>query len=278
MGTLGPRARIVCGDVEARVRDCGAPRTRDAHFLAFTRPPRAGPANLLARGRGRRPLRRGRPIELRQSATRARAASCWSSAASTATSAPASRIEPLTVAAARTHSANVFLVPNLDPDGAARDPAERPRRRPQPQLPLRVERDRAARDARYPGPRPFSEPETRLAARIVALSAWRRRSGSTSTAASVRWSAPGGRASPRARLLAKLARIPFRRLPWPAGTAPTGRTTTFRGSSSYVVELPPGRSRRASVPGSTTRSSGRALEGPGGRRLRCPAEEVRLGS
>ncbi len=40
--------------------------------------------------------------------------------------------------------------------------------------------------------------------------------------------------------MAELARIPFRRLPWPAGTAPNWQNHRFPGASSYVIELPPG--------------------------------------
>jgi hypothetical protein len=49
-----------------------------------------------------------------------------------------------------------------------------------------------------------------------------------------------GQSAPAGRLLAHLARIPFRLLPWPAGTAPNWQNHRFPDSSSYVVELPPG--------------------------------------
>jgi len=49
-----------------------------------------------------------------------------------------------------------------------------------------------------------------------------------------------GRSAPAGRRLADLAQIPFRRLPWPTGTAPNWQNHRFPGSSSFVVELPPG--------------------------------------
>ena len=43
-----------------------------------------------------------------------------------------------------------------------------------------------------------------------------------------------------ARRYARLARVPFRRIPWPPGTAPRWQNTRL-GQASFVVELPPGR-------------------------------------
>jgi hypothetical protein len=43
-----------------------------------------------------------------------------------------------------------------------------------------------------------------------------------------------------ARRYARLAHLPFRRLPWLAGTAPNWQNHRFPGTTSFVVELPPG--------------------------------------
>ena len=60
--------------------------------------------------------------------------------------------------------------PDLNPDGrAAGHPAERARRRPEPQLPRRLDAARAApaTSQYYSGPRPFSEPETQAVRRLI---------------------------------------------------------------------------------------------------------------
>jgi hypothetical protein len=50
-----------------------------------------------------------------------------------------------------------------------------------------------------------------------------------------------GQSIPAARRYARAARLPFRAIPWPAGTAPHWQNTSFPGTSSFVVELPAGR-------------------------------------
>jgi hypothetical protein len=49
-----------------------------------------------------------------------------------------------------------------------------------------------------------------------------------------------GPSVPAARRYARAAGLPFRRLPWLAGTAPNWQNHRFRGTASFVVELPPG--------------------------------------
>jgi murein peptide amidase A len=137
--------------------------------------------------------------------------------------------------------ADIFFVPNLNPDGfaaATRDNARgvdlnrnfgsqwRPIGRPgSPQ---------------YSGAHPFSEPEARLAARIVhrlrpRVTVWfHQHYGSRPFVRA--W----GQSAPAARFLARRARIPFHLIRWPAGTAPNWQNHRFAGASSFVVELPRG--------------------------------------
>jgi murein peptide amidase A len=137
--------------------------------------------------------------------------------------------------------ADLVVVPNLDPDGMRAGTrlnadgvdlnrnfaaAWRPLGRPG--------------DPQYSGPRPFSEPESRLAAAIVRTVAPRvtiwfhQHSGPR---AFVRgW----GQSAPAGRRFARLAAIPFQLLPWSDGTAPNWQNHTFPGTASFVVELPPG--------------------------------------
>ena len=97
-------------------------------------------------------------------------------------------------------------------------------------------------DPQYSGPRPFSEPESRLAARLIRavdprVTIWFHQHRGPRTAAT---SAAGARARPIGRRFAHLAGIPFHLLPWPDGTAPNWQNHAFPGTSSFVVELPQG--------------------------------------
>jgi Zinc carboxypeptidase len=91
-------------------------------------------------------------------------------------------------------------------------------------------------DLEYSGPHPFSEPETRLAARLIRLihpriTVWFHQETEPMVRA---W----GPSVPAGRRYAELAQLPFRRLPWLAGTAPNWQNHRFPGTSSFVVELP----------------------------------------
>jgi murein peptide amidase A len=132
--------------------------------------------------------------------------------------------------------ADIWAVPDLDPDGRRLGtrlngsgvdlnrnfPASwRPIGRPG--------------DPQYSGPRPFSEPETRAARAIVRafrprITVWFHQQGQPLVRA---W----GASVPAARRYARLVGLPFRRMPWPAGTAPRWQNTAFPGSASFVVEL-----------------------------------------
>ena len=91
----------------------------------------------------------------------------------------------------------------------------------------------------YSGPRPFSEPETRLAARLVRavsprVTIWFHQHRGR---AFVRgW----GQSAPAGRRFAHLAGIPFHLMAWPDGTGPNWQNHAFPQTSSFVVELPAG--------------------------------------
>jgi protein MpaA len=93
-------------------------------------------------------------------------------------------------------------------------------------------------DPEYSGPRPLSEPETRVARRLVRLirpeiTIWFHQQAQPLVRA---W----GGSIRTARRFARAAGLPFHRLPWLAGTAPNWQNHRFPGTSSFVVELPPG--------------------------------------
>jgi murein peptide amidase A len=139
-------------------------------------------------------------------------------------------------------SADIFVVPNLNPDGAAAHSRLNARG-------VDLNRNFASEwkpigargDLEYSGPTAFSEPESRLAARIIRAlepeaTIWFHQHRGRRPFVRA-W----GQSTPGARRFARLARMPFRALRWPAGTAPNWQNHRFPGAASFVVELPQGR-------------------------------------
>jgi protein MpaA len=92
-------------------------------------------------------------------------------------------------------------------------------------------------DPEYSGPRPWSEPETRIARELVRrirpdITIWYHQPQALVRA----W----GQSRPVARRYARLAGVPYRSIRWPNGTAPNWQNHRFPGTTSFVVELPPG--------------------------------------
>jgi murein peptide amidase A len=221
----------------ALVAGGGHPATTD--FLAFAQSPR-GPGNLLGRNAVVGHSAQGRPIELHQIGDPRWSGELLVFGCIHGDECGASAVEPLT-GGCPDPSADIFLVPDLDPDGAAAGsrlnsrgvdlnrnfPSEwRPGGRPG--------------DPQYSGPGPFSEPETRLAARIIralepAATIWLHQyRGERSFVRA--W----GQSLAGARHFAALARMPFRPMQWPAGTGPNWQNHSFE-APAFVVELPQGR-------------------------------------
>jgi murein peptide amidase A len=210
-----------------------------AGFLAFAQTPRH-PGNLVARaGRVGRSVD-GRPIVVRQYGDPAWSGELLVFGCIHGDECGASHLTPLT-GGCPDPSADIYLVPNLDPDGAAVGSRLNGRgvdlNRNFP-AGWRAAKERG--DPEYPGPRPFSEPETRLAARIVRAlrpetTIWFHQYRGTRPF--VRAWGPSVRA---ARRFARLAQTPFRLMRWPAGTAPNWQNHRFPDTSSFVVELPRG--------------------------------------
>lgn len=141
--------------------------------------------------------------------------------------------------------ADLVLVHNLDPDGFRAgtrlnaDGVDLNRNFPAGWRPIG-----GPGDPQHSGPRPFSEPESRLAARLIEavrprVTIWfHQHDGPRPLVRGWGQSAPAG------RRFAHLAGIPFHLLPWLDGTAPNWQNHRFAGTASFVVELPPGRLER----------------------------------
>jgi protein MpaA len=134
--------------------------------------------------------------------------------------------------------ADLWVIPDLNPDGHARRTRQNAkgvdlnRNFPGAWRPIG-----GAGAAEYSGPRPLSEPETRIAARLVrrlrpAVTIWFHQPQGLVRA----W----GRSIPAGRRYARLAGMPFRAIPWPPGTGANWQNRSFRRGASFVVELPPG--------------------------------------
>jgi hypothetical protein len=210
----------------------------DGDFLAFAQTPR-GPGNLLGRNGVVGHSAQGRPIALHQVGDPKWRGELLVFGCIHGDECAASGIEPLT-GGCPDPSADIFLVPVLNPDGKAAgsrlngegvdlnrnfNAGWRPNGRPG--------------DPEYPGPRPFSEPETRLAARIVhaldpAATIWFHQYVGQRPFVRA-W----GASVTAARHFAALAQMPFRAMRWPAGTGPNWQNHRF-DAAAFIVELPQG--------------------------------------
>jgi protein MpaA len=208
-------------------------------FLAFTQTARH-PANLLSRSGVAGRSVAGRPIGLRQLGDPSLGGELLVFGCVHGDECAAGGIQPLRNGCPDP-AADIYIVPNLNPDGAAAGTrvngrgVDLNRNFPAGWRPIE-----SRGDPQYSGPRPFSEPETRVAARVIRALApeatiwFHQHHGSRPFVRA--W----GQSAPAARRFARLARMPFRLLPWLAGTAPNWQNHRFPGTSSFVVELPRG--------------------------------------
>lgn len=213
--------------------------TDPSGFLDFVRTPRR-PGNLVKRAGIAGHSAAGRPIRLRQYGDPALPGELLVFGCIHGDECAGRGIRPLVYGCPDPYS-DIYVVPNLDPDGSAAgtrlnaNGVDLNRN-----FPSGWRQIGAPGDPQYSGREPLSEPESRLAARIVtsvrpAATVWFHQH--RGPRAFVRaW----GQSAPVARLFAARAGVPFLLLPWPAGTAPNWQNHRFRGSSSFVVELPSG--------------------------------------
>lgn len=208
-------------------------------FLAFAQTP-VEPGNLLGRNGTIGHSAQGRPIELHQLGDPALPGEVLVFGCIHGDECGASGLEPR-LNGCPDPSADIYFVPDLDPDGAAAGSRLNGRgvdlNRNFPEGWKRLGRRGSPQ---YSGPHPFSEPEARLAARVV-----RRLEPEATIWFHQHWGSHGfvrawGQSAPTARRFARLAGLPFRLMRWLAGTAPNWQNHRFPGTSSFVVELPRG--------------------------------------
>jgi hypothetical protein len=222
-----------------------APRaSASGDLLAFAQSPRR-PGNLLERVGIVGHSMQGRRITLRQYGDPAWDGELLVFGCTHGDECAATGIQPLTNGCPDP-TADILVVPNLNPDGAAAHSRLNGRG---------VDLNRnfssgwkpigARGDLEYSGPKPFSEPETQLARRLVRdlrpqATIWFHQYRGGRRPFVRAW----GPSTGAGRHFARLARIPFRRLRWPAGSAPNWQNHNFTGSS-FVVELPRGEAKPA---------------------------------
>jgi protein MpaA len=137
-------------------------------------------------------------------------------------------------------NADIWLLENMNPDGYARGSRLNGRGVDlNRNFPSGWRASGRPGDLQYPGARPLSEVETRIARNVVRrvrpdVTIWFHQQAQPLVRA---WD----RSIPAARRYARLAGLPFRKLPWLAGTAPNWQNHRFPGTSSFVVELPFGK-------------------------------------
>jgi hypothetical protein len=154
-----------------------------------------------------------------------------------------SKVEPVSgslTAGCPDPDSDIYFVPNLDPDGTTAGSRLNARGVDlNRNFPSEWQRIGNPFSPQYSGPRPFSEPETRFAARVIRAV----RPEATIWFHQYRGSRPfvraWGQSVESGRHFAALSRMPFRAMRWPAGTAPNWQNHNFKGAA-FVVELPRG--------------------------------------
>ncbi|HWM62439.1 MAG TPA: M14 family zinc carboxypeptidase [Solirubrobacterales bacterium] len=210
-------------------------------FLDFSQTPRH-PGNLLGRIGVAGHSAAGRPIRLIQRGDPGRDGEVLVFGCVHGDECAARKVQPLLPGSGCPDpGADIYLVPNLNPDGLALGTrlngrgVDLNRNFPTAWKPIG-----RRWGPQYSGPQPFSEPETRVAARIVRrlrpeVTIWFHQHHAADPLVRA-WDG----SVPAARRFARLARLPFRRLPWLAGTAPNWQNHRFPGTDSFVVEFPRG--------------------------------------
>ena len=243
----GRRAHLVLTGIELLVATLSGvfeamTQKPEDRFLAFSRipvdPPGGGVGNLMSRHGVVGRSAEGRRIHLRQYGDPAVDGELLVFGCIHGDECAAREIQPTT--GCPFYDADIYKVANLNPDGYALGTrlngrgVDLNRNFPTGWKPIG-----RRGSPQFSGPRPFSEPESILAARLIRhlkpeATIWFHQQPGPAVVRA--W----GQSIPLARRYARLAGLPFRRMPWLAGTAPNWQNNTFPGTASFVVELPDG--------------------------------------
>jgi protein MpaA len=136
-------------------------------------------------------------------------------------------------------SLNLWIVPNLNPDGSAAGTRQNARAVDlNRNFPYRWQLSGRPGDLTYSGPRPLSEPESRIAKWLIRRIKPRFTVWFHQPLALVDQSGGDSRVE---RRYARLVGLPLRRLPRYHGTATSWQNHTWPNTTAFVVELPGGR-------------------------------------
>lgn len=138
-----------------------------------------------------------------------------------------------------TPGTDIWVVPDLNPDGVARNTRQNAAGVDlNRNFPYRWMASGSPGDFDYAGPRPLSEPETRFAHRLILrlhpnITIWFHQS--------LRLVDRSGGSRVLEARFSRLVGLPLRQLMRYPGSGPTWQNHRFPGTTSFVVELPPGR-------------------------------------
>ncbi len=209
--------------------------------MAFTRTPRQ-PGNLLGRYKVIGHSTAGRPIGLHQSGDPKWSGELLVFGCIHGGECAGAGIEPVSALSGGCPdpSADIYVLANLNPDGELAGSRLNARGVDlNRNFPSGWKRAGRPFSPEYSGSRPFSEPETRLAAQVIravrpAATIWFHQHRGPRPFVRA-W----GQSVEGARKFAQLARMPFHAMRWPGGTGPNWQNHNFSGAA-FVVELPRG--------------------------------------
>jgi protein MpaA len=237
-GLVAALAAAGCGGAKGAVRSAPpAPPRAEAHVAAPLRPTHT--TRVLGYST------EGRPIRLTQRGGRRPGRTILIVGCIHGTEPAGLAVTRLLLTGPPPRSGTLWVLQNLNPDGRAAGTrgnargVDLNRNFPSQWRPIGLRGD-----PQYAGPRPLSEPESRLGVRAVErirpdVTIWFHQPQTIVRAF--------GQSEPTARRYARLVGMVYRRIHWPSGSAPNWQNHHYAGRAAFVVELAPGPLSRASA-------------------------------